>query len=60
MRSPVKTALLGDLVVAAFEEAALHSADPRVVTRLATRAVANLLKRAAEGRIRAHVVEGAS
>ena len=41
-----KTALLGDLVVAAFDEAARHSADPREVSRLATRTVARLLRRA--------------
>ena len=36
---------LGDLVVAAFDEAARHSADPREVSRLATRAIKHLLWR---------------
>jgi hypothetical protein len=35
---------LGDLVVAAFEEAAHHSADPREVSRLATKAVVRMLR----------------
>jgi hypothetical protein len=46
MKTHVKTALLGDLVVAAFDEAARHSTDPREVSRQATRAVARLLRRA--------------
>jgi hypothetical protein len=41
-----KTTPLGDLVVAAFDEAALYSADPREVSRLATQAVMNMLGRA--------------
>lgn len=40
------TAELGDLVVAAFDTAALRSSDPGEVSRLATAAVARLLERA--------------
>lgn len=40
-----ETAELGDLVVAAFDEAALYSHDPSEVSRLATRAVAHMLLR---------------
>ena len=39
-----KTAPLGDLVVAVFDEAAHYSTDPREVSRLATRAVAHILR----------------
>ncbi len=39
-------ARLGDLVVAAFDEAARYSADPREVSRLATQAVRQLMRRA--------------
>ena len=39
------TVQLGDLVVAAFDEAARHSRDPREVSRLATRAIKHLLWR---------------
>jgi hypothetical protein len=35
---------LGDLVVAAFDEAALQSSDPKEVSRLATRTVRYLLR----------------
>ena len=38
------TAQLGDVVVTAFDEAAHYSTDPRVVSRLATRAVMLLLR----------------
>lgn len=38
-----ETAELGDLVVAAFDEAALYSHNPGEVSRLATRAVAHIL-----------------
>jgi hypothetical protein len=38
-----KTAQLGELVVAAFDEAARYSADPREVSRLATQAVVHML-----------------
>ena len=39
-----KTAELGELVVAAFDEAARFSTDPREVSRLATRAIAHMLR----------------
>ena len=39
------TVQLGDLVVAAFDEAARYSADPREISRLATSAVTHLLER---------------
>ena len=41
-----KTALLGDLVVAAFDEAAQYTKDPQEISRLATKAVMRLLWRA--------------
>lgn len=41
-----ETAQLGELVVAAFDEAAQYSSDPREVSRLATRAVMHLLRHA--------------
>jgi len=40
------TARLGDLIAAAFDEAARYSTDPREVSRLATRAVRHLMRRA--------------
>ena len=40
-----ETAPLGELVVAAFDEAAQYSSDPREVSRLATRAVMQMLRR---------------
>lgn len=40
------TARLGDLIAAAFDEAARYSADPREVSRLATQAVRYLMRRA--------------
>jgi hypothetical protein len=40
-----KTVSLGELIAAAFDEAASYSADPREVSRLATGAVARLLRR---------------
>lgn len=40
-----KTAPLGQLVVAIYDEAARYSADPYEVSRLATRAVAQLVRR---------------
>jgi hypothetical protein len=46
-----KTAQLGELVAAAFDNAAHYSTDPREVSRLATQAVMNMLRRA--GRISA-------
>ncbi|MBN1773250.1 MAG: hypothetical protein JXB32_18455 [Deltaproteobacteria bacterium] len=39
-----KTAPLGDLVVAAFDEAAIFSTDPLEVSRLATLTVIDLLR----------------
>jgi hypothetical protein len=38
-----KTAQLGEVVEAVFDKAALYSADPKEVSRLATRAVALIL-----------------
>ena len=47
MRTNVhKTALLGELVVIAFDKAAHYSTDPREVSRLATQAVMHMLRRA--------------
>ena len=40
-----KTTQLGELVAAVFDEAAYYSADPREISRLATRAVAHLVRR---------------
>ncbi len=40
------TARLGDLIAAAFDEAARYGADPREVSRLATQAVMHLMRRA--------------
>ena len=46
MRTHVhKTAQLGELVAAVFDQAARYSADQREVSRLATLAVAHLLRR---------------
>jgi hypothetical protein len=39
-----RTAQLGEVVAAAFDRAALYSSDPREVSRLATQAVAHLLR----------------
>ena len=41
-----KTAPLGELIVAVFDNAARYSTDPREVSRLATEAVMNILGRA--------------
>jgi len=38
--------LLGDLIEAAFDKAAQYSADPEVVSHLATSAVTRMLRRA--------------
>ena len=47
MRTNVhKTVQLGDLVVATFDEAAQYSTYPREVSRLATKAVMHMLRRA--------------
>jgi len=40
-----RTAQLGDVVAAAFDEAARYSADPQEVLRLATQALVHLLRR---------------
>ena len=39
-----KTAELGEVVAAAFDKAAHYSSNPRKVSRLATRAVAHMLR----------------
>jgi hypothetical protein len=39
------TAPLGELVVAVFDKAARYSSDPREVSRLATQAIMELLRR---------------
>ena len=41
-----KTAQIGDLVVTAFDQAARYSTNPDEVSRLATTAVAHILRRA--------------
>ena len=41
-----KTASVGELIAAVFEEAAGYSADPREVSRLATHAVRHLMRHA--------------
>ena len=41
-----ETVRLGDLVVAVFDEAALHSSDPKEVSRLAIQTVRHLLQSA--------------
>ena len=47
MRTHIRqSAQLGELVVAAFDEAAHYSTDPREVSRLATQAVEHMLRRA--------------
>jgi phage shock protein A len=46
MMTVYKTVQFGELVVAAFDEAAQHSSDPREVSRLATRALKHTLRRA--------------
>ena len=47
MRTTVhNTTQLGDLVVAAFDEAAQYGADPEEVSDLATRAVRHMLRHA--------------
>lgn len=45
-----ETAPLGELVAAVFDEAALYTSDPAEVSRLATRAVMNLLRRSRDRR----------
>jgi len=39
-----KTAPLGDLIAAAFDEAARYSAEPREISRLAIQAVRHLMR----------------
>jgi hypothetical protein len=46
MTKQSRTAQLGEVIAALFDEAARTSKDPRVVTRVATRALADLLRRA--------------
>lgn len=41
-----KTAQLGDVIAAAFDEAACYSTDPRQVSQLATSAVLQMLRHA--------------
>jgi hypothetical protein len=41
-----ETAQLGELVVAVFDEAARYGTDPEEVSRIATRAVMHMLRRA--------------
>lgn len=43
-----RTAQLGDLIVAAFDKAALSTDDPKEASHLATRAVQRMLVRARE------------
>jgi hypothetical protein len=43
--SPRRTASLGEVIAAAFDQASLYSTDLREVSRLATEAVAGLLRR---------------
>ena len=40
-----RTARLGDVIAAAFDEAARRSVDPREVSRLATQTVRQLMRR---------------
>ena len=44
------TIRLGDLVVATFDEASTHSADPHEVSLLATQAVTHLLRGASRAK----------
>lgn len=45
-RATRSTAELGEVLAALYDEAASYSGDPRVVTKLATHALADLLVRA--------------
>jgi hypothetical protein len=38
-----KTTQLGELIAAAFDQAGLHSSDPREVSRLATQSISRIL-----------------
>lgn len=47
MTAPIhKTAQLGELVVAVFDDAAQYDTDPEAVSRIATRAVMHIFQRA--------------
>jgi hypothetical protein len=47
MRTQVQRSVpLGELILAAFDNAALYSTDPREISRLATQAVSDLLRHA--------------
>jgi hypothetical protein len=47
MKQPTRSVVqIGDLVAAVFDSAAQYSVDPRVVSRLATRALGHLLRQA--------------
>lgn len=50
MRTQVrKTIPLGEIIAAAFDEAAHHSNNPEEISHLATRAVNNMLRHARRG-----------
>ena len=44
--SPKKSAPLGELLVAVFDEAARYSTDPEEISRMANEVVARMLRRA--------------
>jgi len=47
MKHPIRSVVqVGDLVAAVFDSAGQYSVDPRVVSRLATRALGHLLRHA--------------
>ena len=47
MKHPIRSVVqVGDLVAAVFDSAGQYSPDPRVVSRLATRALGHLLRHA--------------
>ena len=46
-----KTAQLGEVVAAAFDKAAHYSRDPKEVSRLATQAVAHILRPQRRGQV---------
>ena len=48
------TVQIGQLIAAAFDEAAKYTTDPREVSRLATRAVTRMLRRARRALISPH------
>ena len=45
-----RTAQLGDLVSAVFDEAAHYTSDPKAISRLATRVLSRILRRARKSR----------